>query len=270
MPSEHVSGHGWGIAYVYEVNPHIVVKVPQSGECEEEQFQNEVRIYDILSKYPACPYLIDCFHYCENGIFLEYMKGIIQQNHTKDLEAEGPHRSVNLKVNRYEPLPFPAFLESIGLAHGDLRPENVLIDGDNIELSDFDIAGEIGTPLKYMYGDRILGENYYDAGQKLEELLRTKQFPELNRDLAIDTVIYMCWHNRYKTIAQLAAHTESLLATYFKNNFGADRPATNEVVTVEKALCQDLENRGLPKLLCSGAPEELGFSLEWYRYSKSV
>ena len=75
FPDVHYIWEG-GISYVYEVNPQMVVKVPQEGECEEEQFQNEVKIYDKLSKYPPCPYLIDCFHYCENGIFLEYMKGM--------------------------------------------------------------------------------------------------------------------------------------------------------------------------------------------------
>lgn len=31
-----------------------------------------------------------------------------------------------------------AFLESLNLAHGDLRPENILLDRDQIKLSDFD------------------------------------------------------------------------------------------------------------------------------------
>ncbi|GFF56630.1 hypothetical protein IFM61392_06604 [Aspergillus lentulus] len=31
-----------------------------------------------------------------------------------------------------------AFLESLNLAHGDLRPENILLDHERLKLSDFD------------------------------------------------------------------------------------------------------------------------------------
>jgi serine/threonine protein kinase len=38
-----------------------------------------------------------------------------------------------------------AFLESLNLAHGDLRPENILLDRGRLKLSDFDCTAEIGT-----------------------------------------------------------------------------------------------------------------------------
>lgn len=38
-----------------------------------------------------------------------------------------------------------AFLESLNLAHGDLRPENILLDRDRLKLSDFDCTAELGT-----------------------------------------------------------------------------------------------------------------------------
>ena len=64
-----------GISVVYEVHPRIAVKVPQSGEFEEEQFRREVKIYEILSRHPPCPSIVQCFFYANNGIFLEYMRG---------------------------------------------------------------------------------------------------------------------------------------------------------------------------------------------------
>ena len=64
-----------GISFVYEVHPRIVVKVPQSGEFEKEQFQKELKIYEIFSQHPPCPSIVHCFLYSENGIFLEYMRG---------------------------------------------------------------------------------------------------------------------------------------------------------------------------------------------------
>lgn len=29
----------------------------------------------ILSQHPPCPYIVQCFYYSDNGIFLEYMRG---------------------------------------------------------------------------------------------------------------------------------------------------------------------------------------------------
>jgi serine/threonine protein kinase len=40
-----------------------------------------------------------------------------------------------------------AWLESLGLAHGDIRPPNLLLDGEyHLKLADFDCVAEIGTP----------------------------------------------------------------------------------------------------------------------------
>ncbi|KAL2834792.1 kinase domain-containing protein [Aspergillus pseudoustus] len=147
---------GGGISFVYEVDPRIVVKVPQTGEFEKEQFKKEVAVYDLLWQHPLCPFIVECFLYTPNGIFLEYMRdGLlasrIQNNHTRDDKTY-----VVTKVDKLEPLRLRkqwmsdltaavAFLESLGLAHGDLRPENILLDRDRIKLSDFDSTDEIGN-----------------------------------------------------------------------------------------------------------------------------
>ncbi|KMU92310.1 hypothetical protein CIHG_10088, partial [Coccidioides immitis H538.4] len=65
---------GGGISFVYEVHPLIVVKVPKSGQEERERFRKELKIYEILSRHPPCPSLVECFHYTTDGIFLEYMR----------------------------------------------------------------------------------------------------------------------------------------------------------------------------------------------------
>lgn len=157
-----------GISFVYEVHPRIVVKVPKSGEFEREQLRRELEIYEVFSRHPPCPSVVQCFFRAENGIFLEYMRGMvfmsgsqpccgakfllldvslstrIQSNHVRDQQT-----LVVIKVNKLEPLSLRkkwmnelaqgvAFLESLNLAHGDLRPENVLLDRDQLKLSDFD------------------------------------------------------------------------------------------------------------------------------------
>ncbi|PGH05723.1 hypothetical protein AJ79_06740 [Helicocarpus griseus UAMH5409] len=59
-----------------------------------------------------------------------------------------------------------AFLESLNLAHGDLRPDNMLIDGDQPKLPDFDCTAQIGTHFEACippYG-RVLNSSESDQG----------------------------------------------------------------------------------------------------------
>lgn len=64
-----------GISFVYEVHPRIVVKVPKAGDFEREQFQKELKIYELFSRQSPCPSIVQCFYFSDNGIFLEYMRG---------------------------------------------------------------------------------------------------------------------------------------------------------------------------------------------------
>lgn len=152
-----------------------------------------------------------------------------------------------------------AFLESLNLAHGDLRPENILLDRNRLKLSDFDCTAEIVTDFEAcigpygrvlnndeadegpcgssgllgprteqfalgsiyylinygfeVYGDRCLTEDPMEHGPKVVELLQNMEFPKLNGDLLIDDIIdTKCWHNKYTTVAELDAHTKTLLA----------------------------------------------------------
>ncbi|KAL3485432.1 kinase domain-containing protein [Aspergillus germanicus] len=352
FPSVHYIWEG-GISFVYEVDPRVVVKVPQNDDFAKEQFKNELEIYKAFAQYPLCPSIVQCFLYSDKGIFLEYMRDYplvtrIQHNHIKDSTM----RTV-IKVERLEPLALRkewmndlahavAFLESLNLAHGDLRPENMLLDRDRIKLSDFDATAEIGshfeacmapygrflmqdevgkgTPgsagnlgprteqfalgsvfyfINYgfeVYGDRCLDpENPREHGPKMVDLLQKMEFPELNGDPVIDEIIDKCWHNKYAKVADLAAHTKTLLAESEDNNERAPDPLTElgadtepepesesteeaedkctaedkcdgEDVASKIAVCEDLEKRGLLELLSSGAPKELGFKVEWYRH----
>ena len=297
------------------------------------------------------------------------------------------------KVKKLEPLPLRkewmndlaqavAFLESLGLAHGDLRPENILLDRNRLKLSDFDSTAKIGThheacmcpygrllnnnerdqgspgtsgflgprteqfalgSLFYLinygfevYGDRCLTEDPYDHGPKALDLLQNMEFPALSGDPSMDNIINKCWHNKYVTVAELAAHTKALLdartdvvkadAGQKKGNSdatavihttfisrcrtvigsiiygifhrvrvrwrsllqricgqasmtkGASSETCDDGVQIQvdedflskRAVCKELENRGLLEVLSSGEPKQLGFKLEWYRHSLSA
>ncbi|KAE8378969.1 hypothetical protein BDV26DRAFT_280616 [Aspergillus bertholletiae] len=238
FPSVHWIRKG-GISFVYEVHSHIVVKVPKSRDFEREQFHKERKIYELFSQSPPCP----------------------------------SRTMVVTKVEKLEPLRLQkewmndlakaiAFLESLNLAHGDLRPENILLDGDRLKLSDFDCAEEIGTEFEACVAsyERLLNSN--EAGQgrrgtsgllgprkdehgpKVVDMLQNMEFPQL----------------------ELAAHTESLLVegtngrgndnviNHREPNRGScdiDREHRAEDFSSAKAICQDLENRGLLCLLSS-------------------
>lgn len=213
----------------------------------------------------------------------------IQKNHTRDQQ-----NMIVTTVEKLEPLPLrkewmndlaqaAAFLESLNLAHGDLRPENILLDRDRLKLSDFDCTaktgtnyeacmapygrllninesdqGECGTPgflgprteqfalgsLYYLinygfevYGDRCLTEDPYEHGPKVVELLQSMEFPDLGGNPLIDNIIDNCWHNKYVTISELAAHTKMLLkqrADTMESN-GNRRKESSGVATLVEA-----------------------------------
>lgn len=72
-----------------------------------------------------------------------------------------------------------AFLESLGFAHGDLRPENILLDRDRLKVADFYCTAKIGSEFEAsisLYG-RILGsEGDVDKGTAGNLGPRTEQF----------------------------------------------------------------------------------------------
>ncbi|KAJ5550785.1 hypothetical protein N7461_005483 [Penicillium sp. DV-2018c] len=250
-----------GISFVYEVHPRIVVKVPKPDDYDREQFQKEVKIYEIFSQHPPCPSIVQCFLYADNGIFLEYMRDVtlctrIQHNHTRDQQT-----AVVTKVEKLEPLSLRkewmndlaqavAFLESLNLAHGDLRPENILLDRNRLKLTDFDCTAEIGSDFEACmapYG-RLLSSNEQDQGRcgssgylgpRTEQFALGSLYYFINygfevygdRCLTEDPKNHLC-----KVVdllqnldfAELAAYTETLLPE--RNNWGnteAEKLCTN-------------------------------------------
>jgi serine/threonine protein kinase len=94
------------------------------------------------------------------------------------------------KVTKLEPLSLrvtwmndlshgAAFLESLGLAHGDLRPENILLDRDRLKLADFDCTAKIGSEFEtctWSYGRRLGNEGGAEEGTAGKLGPRTEQF----------------------------------------------------------------------------------------------
>ena len=50
------------------------------------------------------------------------------------------------------------------------------------------------------------------------------------------------------------------------HNRGMNQDCLEEDFTAKHAFCKDLDTRGLLRMLSSGEPEQLGFTLAWYRH----
>lgn len=106
----------------------------------------------------------------------------------------------------------------------------------------------------------------------------------MNGNPLIGTIIDECWHNKYATVSELAAHPRMLLSegTDAVKSSGSSRKESSEMATPvdrkcsreeflsKKEFCQDLEKRGLLRVVSSGEPEQIGFKFEWYRHSLPV
>lgn len=53
----------------------------------------------------------------------------------------------------------------------------------------------------------------------------------------------------------------------YSRDMGQNSPI--EDFSLKKEVCQNLEKRGLLRMLSLGEPEQLGFTIKWYGHSKS-
>ncbi|KAJ5740838.1 protein kinase [Penicillium malachiteum] len=175
-----------GIARVYKFSPEVVVEVAQREEYQKEQIGFELSTYKRLMPHKTCLFIFHYIHYTDHAIFLPYMRG-------DSLESAAQQASKNMIAN-LEPLRLrltwmhdlaqgAAFLESLNLSQGDLRPANIRLDHhDRLHITDFDYAADFGTPYISClepYG-RVLGkmDPYFGKTEWVAGMLgpRTEQF----------------------------------------------------------------------------------------------
>ena len=128
----------------------------------------------------------------------------------------------------------------IGLAHCDLRLENIAIDGDHAIVIDFDHSDQVGSPLEIgtepfarksddgsyglagpvteqfamgsiLYcltrGHKPYEDKWFGKDHRIHigKMLRNREFPQLETH-QWDIVIDNCWAGRFRTVGKL--HTE--------------------------------------------------------------
>lgn len=252
-PPRRISRHRF--LSLYQIDTDIALKYPRdpaSGDLVPEN-----NIYDDLEKHEPCPHVIQSFLRLPNANFMPFLSGGSLQ---KRLESNQHlnDRHYFLSVLRLEPRSTVerwvaelsgavAWLESLGLVHGDLRPENLLLDaGDHLKLVDFDCVDKIGShsqggapPWYRVLGleagaDRgtfgingprteqfAIGSLLYtmarghepyaelEPGPHIVDLFRDMKFPDLG-DGYLDAIIDRCWKGQYDSVESLAKETAGL------------------------------------------------------------
>ncbi|PNY25540.1 Uncharacterized protein TCAP_04520 [Tolypocladium capitatum] len=242
---------GW----VLQIDKDIVLKYTRDGRGEA--FEHENATYDILETHEPSPYLLQSFLRRPGMNFLDFMHGgsldkRIRDNQLRD--SRGNLIEVSRKESKQKSEQWAmelagaiAWLESLGLVHGDLRPANILIDhSDHIKLADFDCVSDIGSqshgnapPWARLQGREAgaeigtwgtngprteqfaFGSILYtitrgfqpyedqEPGPNVVQWLQNMDFPELS-DNQVDEVIHRCWRGLYRSVGDLAEETAIL------------------------------------------------------------
>ncbi|KAL9124461.1 MAG: hypothetical protein Q9217_006206 [Psora testacea] len=178
-----------GNSIVYKVSDSIVLKRPSiEGQA---QFVKENRIFEMLAKHSPCSELVCSFLQTDNGNFLEYMSQFSLAERLQQHQIRDEMSTQVLQVSCLEHYGLrtrwmgalangTAWLESLGYAHGDLRPENILLnDRSYLKITDFDCTDIIGSEFEACippYGRLLGSEAGSDKGSAGKLRSRTEQF----------------------------------------------------------------------------------------------
>jgi serine/threonine protein kinase len=146
------------VGHVYRINRCIAVKVPV-GESYED-FSHENTVLDELDQEPRCADIVQSFLRLPTANFMAfYSGGTLEERLRIHQIRDGINDDQVISVQRKYPKHLihrwmrqlcnaTAWLESQSYAHGDIRPDNLLLDDkDHLKLTDFGSAGKYGSDL---------------------------------------------------------------------------------------------------------------------------
>jgi atypical protein kinase C zeta type len=248
----------WGaVGIVFQISDRIVLKHARTSA--NDRIKQEHRVFDILETAAPCPHIIRSFLRLPDVNFLENAAGGNLEARLRARQTRFEHDFV--KVDSYESASLvsrwmteltsaAAWLETLGLAHGDIRPSNLLLDAeDHLKLADFDCAATIGEheleagapPYARLQGPEsgedkgtfgligprteqfaigsvfyflIRGHEPYEEsqipGHDLVALLQSKQFPATETNDKKECIVRRCWHGEFASIQLLATEVGSI------------------------------------------------------------
>lgn len=187
------------VGWVYKINDRIALKFPRIPGCTK--FGHEIEIFDVFENATPCPDIVQSFLRVPAGNFLAFLSGgnLDQRLRANQIrESDEPYSRV-LQITKKEPTNVverwamelasaAAWLESLGYAHTDLRPQNLLLDDvGHLKLTDFDCVARIGTDKEASappYARPLGPEAGTEKGTFGHNDARTEQF-------AIGSILYL-------------------------------------------------------------------------------
>jgi serine/threonine protein kinase len=143
------------VGWVYQIDERIALKYPRGSS--DRNFAQEIEMFNVFEKYPPCPDIVQSFLRVSKGNFLAFLSGGTLDQRIRAHQIRDDRGRRVLQVSKKEPIHLVerwiaelananAWLESLGYVHADIRPPNLLLDGDDhLKLADFDCASRIGT-----------------------------------------------------------------------------------------------------------------------------
>lgn len=227
---------------VSAVTRHVVFKCPtlfddahpeQVDDMEEsiKRIENEKAVHGIMMKHrhPNIVYAILCI---PEGFFMHRLEMTLETR-----LAKSPSSAISPTTQEQWILQLTsalAWLERLGLVHGDLRPANILLDvNGDIKVGDFDSTVKQGEPLmvggapfckldknyeSHLTGPlsekNALGSCIYTIrfghipfhdmdGHAMTKKLILNQFPSTSADTLLGDVMQRCWDGFYDSISAL-------------------------------------------------------------------
>jgi serine/threonine protein kinase len=223
-----------------QLTDSATVEYSQENQESHESIEWEKKIFTLLNTKTSSHFIKSYFH-AKEGIFMEYVQGGNLSEHIKTNAAMDFMQKFHL-ISQL--IAVVAELAQLGLAHGDLRPENFLLDtSGHIKCCDFAATVQLGKPyrripwplyIKPVPSDVIVADEpgqafsialpiyfvvtghrpYHD--KQLHEavnLFREENYPATDGDdfkslLPIGEILRKCWHGEYTKIAALKADVE--------------------------------------------------------------
>ncbi|KAH9901757.1 putative Rho-associated protein kinase [Xylariomycetidae sp. FL2044] len=226
-PDSHLYGLG-GKSVVLWISPQIVAKV--SLEAGDERTRCEQEMFVLLDPL-ECPQLVQCLFRGTDVTFLEFIDNQTLR-HRMNVIGPKPIWRWMLELSSAA-----ACLETLGYAHGDIDPRNILVDThDQLHLIDYDNAIRAGDRVDVGYEPYVrqfrrfshgqfgvagpqseqfaLGSVFYYISRGSEmyseleghvqvNLMLDGIFPATDPYDPIEKIIDNCWNNRYSRVADL-------------------------------------------------------------------
>lgn len=257
-PGSSIFGVG-GHSVLLSITEGIAAKV--SHKSDDPYLQHEQTIFELLDR-ASCPSVIRTFLRCPDVTFMQLISnGTLYQRMTTMNKPRPILQWIQQLADAV------ACIESLGYAHGDINPRNILFDDeDQLKLVDFDHAIKAGDDLEvgdtpYVRAQKVgskggtfgtagpitelfaLGsifwyitrgtELYADLeGSERVNRLIDGQFPTTDPKDSIDKIISNCWLGNFESISDLSKCIREI------STFNQERKASNEAYKEMKEACE--------------------------------